>query len=270
MVVITSDERDVILDAVRVMYTDLARQPDREFHFPKGRAALEFEGYPDELLDPLPRQAVASYAGVSCPFRADVIREGDVVLDVGSGSGTDALIAGELVGPDGEVKGLDMTRAMRQRLRENADRMGADNVRVLDGNAESIPLPDASVDVVTTNGVLNLVPDKPKAVTELHRVLRAGGRVQVADIVLAETPSEACRREPELWAECIVGATKEEEYLELFREAGFRDVEVLSRLDYFARSPSEETRELAASLGAEAIVFRGRKTEATDREPHRS
>jgi ubiquinone/menaquinone biosynthesis C-methylase UbiE len=261
MVIITSDDREVILDAVRRMYTDLAREPDREFHFPTGRDACEFEGYPDELLEPVPPEAVASYAGVSCPFRADVIREGDTVLDIGSGSGTDVLIAAELVGPEGEVAGLDLTRAMRERLRENAGLMRADNVRTLDGNAESIPLPDASVDVVTTNGVLNLVPDKPAAVAEIHRVLRSGGRLQLADIVLAENPSDACRREPELWAECIVGATKEGEYLDLFREAGFRDLEVLSRLDYFARSPAEKTRELAASLGAEAVVLRGRKPE---------
>ena len=259
MVVITSDDREVILDAVRRMYTDVAREPDREFHFPTGRDACEFEGYPDDLLDPLPPEALASYAGVSCPFRAGVIREGDTVLDIGSGSGTDALIAAALVGPEGEVAGLDLTAAMRERLRENADRMGVDHVRALDGNAESIPLPDGSVDVVTTNGVLNLVPDKPAAVSEIHRVLGPDGRIQVADIVLAEEPSDACRSKPELWAECIVGATREGDYLQLFRDAGFRDVEVLSRLDYFARSPSPETRELAASLGAEAVVLRGRK-----------
>jgi arsenite methyltransferase len=259
MVVITSDTRDVILDAVRRMYTDVARDPDQGFHFPTGRGACEFEGYPPELLDPLPRGAVASFAGVGFPFAAEVIQEGQTVLDVGSGSGTDVLIAASLVGPQGEVVGLDMTAAMRERLRENAAEMGAGHVRALEGTAEEIPLPDGSVDVVTTNGVLNLVPDKPKAVAEIHRVLRSGGWVQVADIVLAEAPSEACRSKPELWAECIVGATKEGEYLDLFRDAGFQEVEVLHRIDYFSRSPSEATRDLAGSLGARAIVLRGRK-----------
>lgn len=259
MVVITSDQRDVILNAVRRMYTDVAREPERGFHFPTGRAACEFEGYEPELLDRLPPAALASFAGVGYPFFARVIREGDVVLDVGSGSGTDALIAGILVGRQGEVVGLDMTRAMRERLQENAAAMRAANVRVVDGHAEAIPLPDASVDVVTSNGVLNLVPDKRKAIAEIYRVLRPGGRVQIADIVLAETPSEACRSKAELWAECIVGATKESEYLGFFRDAGFQDAEVLSRLDYFAHSPDEETRKVAASFGAEAIVLRGRK-----------
>lgn len=260
MVVVTSEQRDVILGAVKMMYTDVARDPGKEFHFPTGRSACEFEGYDADLLDPLPAAAVASYAGVNCPFLAHVIREGDVVLDVGSGSGTDVLIASNLVGPGGEVFGLDMTRAMRERLEENAQAMGAENVRVLDGNAEEIPLPDASVDVVTSNGVLNLVPDKAKAVREIHRVLRPGGRVQISDIVLAETPSEACRSQPELWAECIVGATQENEYLELFRDADFQDVELLSSLDYFAHSGSEETRNVARSFGARAIVLRGRKS----------
>lgn len=259
MVVITSDERSVILDAVRQMYTDLARRPEGEFHFPTGRTACEFEGYDPELLDRVPTGALDSFAGVNCPFRADVIEEGDTVLDVGSGSGTDALIAAVLVGEEGRVLGLDMTRAMRERLERNAREMGAAHVEALDGSAEEIPLPDASVDVVTTNGVLNLVPDKERAVREIHRVLRPGGRLQLADIVLGEEPSAACRSKPELWAECIVGATKEDEYLGYFREAGFQDVEVLDRLDYFSRSPSDETREVAGSFDAEALVLRARK-----------
>lgn len=259
MVVITSDNRDIILGAVQRMYTDVARDPGRGFHFPTGRPACEFEGYTADLLDPLPPAALASFAGVNCPFIAGVIREGDTVLDVGSGSGTDTLIASMLVGPEGEVIGLDMTPAMRERLEENARTMGAGQVRVLDGNAEDIPLADDSVDVVTTNGVLNLVPDKARAVAEIHRVLRPGGRIQVSDIVLSQTPSEACRSKPELWAECIVGATREDEYLDFFRQAGFQEVEPLSRLDYFAHSPSDETRKVAASFGATALVFRARK-----------
>lgn len=262
MVVVTSENRNVILDAVRKMYTDVARDPERGFHFPTGREACEMEGYPAELLDPLPPSAVASFAGVGFPFAADVIREGHTVLDVGSGSGTDALIAARLVGPAGEVIGLDMTRAMRERLEGNARGMGAENVRVLDGNAESIPLPDGSVDVVTTNGVLNLVPDKAQAVREIYRVLRPGGWIQGADICLGQEPSAACRSKPELWAECIVGATREDEYLGFFREAGFHEVELLSDLDYFAHSPSDATRELASSLDARAIVFRARKSDS--------
>lgn len=259
MVVITSNQRDVILDAVRRMYTEVATLPEREFHFPTGRRACELVGYPADDLDPLPEGALESFAGVGYPFAAGVIRPGDVVLDIGSGSGTDALIAARRAGPEGEVIGLDMTDAMRSKLLGNARAAGLDNVRVIDGDAESLPLPDASVDVITSNGVLNLVPDKGAAVREIARVLRPGGRIQIADIVVGTNPSEACRSEPELWAECIVGAITEPEYVGLFREAGLAEVEVLSRHDYFAGSASEETRKVAGSFGAGAIVLRGRK-----------
>lgn len=260
MVVITSNQRDVILDAVRAMYTAVANEPQRTFHFPTGRRACEWVGYPAEQLDALPRAVVESFAGVGHPFAAGVIGPGDAVLDIGSGSGTDALIASLLVGPGGRVIGLDMTEAMREKLRANAARLGVSNVEVLEGNAEEIPLPDGSVTVVTSNGVLNLVPDKAKAIAGIFRVLAVGGRVQIADIVVRTPPSAACRAQPQLWAECIVGATTRDTYLDMFRAAGFERVEVLTELDYFAASPSEETRKVAASFGAHAIVLRAVKS----------
>jgi len=260
MVVITSSQRDVIFDAVRAMYTDVAAHPEKRFHFPHGRLACEYVGYPAELLDGIPAAAVESFAGVGFPFATAVIRTGDTVLDVGSGSGTDALIAATFVGPSGRVIGLDMTAAMRRKLERNARAMGAGPVEVLDGNAEEIPLPDASVDVVTSNGVINLVPDKPRAIAEIARVLRSGGRLQMADIVVGTLPSEACRSQPQLWAECIVGATTERDCLMGFEQAGLVEIEVLGRCDYFARSESPETRKVAAGFGARSIVFRARKS----------
>lgn len=259
MVAILSNQREVIFDAVRRMYTDVATMPEREFHFPTGRRACSFVGYPAEQLDRLPATAVESFAGVGYPFAAGVIRAGDTVLDVGSGSGTDVLIAADLVGPEGRVIGLDMTVAMREKLRANAAAAGAGNLDVLEGNAEAIPLPDASVDVVTSNGVLNLVPDKPRAIREIARVLRPGGRLQLADIVVETLPSEACRAHPELWAECIVGATTAERYVGEFEGAGLCDVEVLDRRDYFGGSGSAETRKVAGSFGAHSVVIRARK-----------
>jgi SAM-dependent methyltransferase len=259
MVAVLSNQREVIFDAVRRMYTDVALVPEREFHFPTGRRACEFVGYPAEQLDRLPAAAVESFAGVGYPFAAGVIRTGDTVLDIGSGSGTDAFIAAGLVGSSGWVIGLDLTEAMRDKLRANAAAAGATNLEVLAGNAESIPLPDASVDVVSSNGVLNLVPDKPRAIREIARVLRAGGRMQIADIVVRTLPSEACRAHPELWAECVVGATTAESYVAGFEAAGLCDVELLSRSDYFAGSSSAETRRVAGSFGAHGVVLRARK-----------
>ncbi len=259
MVAILSNQREVIFDAVCRMYTDVARMPEREFHFPTGRRACELVGYPAEQLDRLPPTAVESFAGVGYPFAAGVIRGGDVVLDIGSGSGTDALIAADLVGAGGRVIGLDLTEAMRGKLRANAALAAAAHLEVLAGNAEAIPLPSGSVDVVTSNGVLNLVPDKARALREIARVLRPGGRVQIADIVVRTLPSESCRSHPELWAECIVGATTAESYVAGFEAEGLRGVEVLSRSRYFEASSSAETRKVAGSFGAHAAVFRARK-----------
>ena len=261
MVVITANQRDIIMEAVRDMYTAVASRPDDTFQFPTGRRACEYVGYPAEELDQLPTAAVDSFAGVGYPFAGDGIRTGDTVLDIGSGSGTDVLISVLKTGPQGCVIGLDLTEAMRRKCLENARAMGAGNVEVMDGEAEAIPLPDNCVDVVTSNGVINLVPDKEAAVREIHRVLCPGGRVQIADIVVRDLPSDACRSEPQLWAECIVGATTAGEYLEAFRRVGFADVQTLQdrELDYFAASASDSTRKTAAGFGAHSIVLRATK-----------
>jgi ubiquinone/menaquinone biosynthesis C-methylase UbiE len=148
---------------------------------------------------------------------------------------------------------------MREKLERNAEEMGAANVTTVDGNAEEIPLDDTSVDVVNSNGVLNLVPDKESAIREIYRVLKPGGTNQISDIIVEIPPSEACRAKPELWAECIVGAVTQEQYLETLADAGFEDLEVIQRVDYFAASPSEETKNVAAGFNAHAIVITGSK-----------
>lgn len=256
MVAVLGFNREQIVGAVREMYSNVALEPDRVFHFPTGRQACLFVGYPEAWLDMLPATAVESFAGVGFPFRADVIRTGAHVLDIGSGSGTDALTAARLVGPEGVVYGLDMTPAMLDKLRGNVERTGATNVRVVEGNAEVVPLPDESVDVVTSNGVLNLVPDKRRALAEIFRVVRPGGSVQIADIVVAKPISESSRANPKLWAECVVGASIEDDYLDLFRQAGFTNVEVMWSFDYFSGSANAETRRIAGALGAKAIDLR--------------
>ena len=255
-----SDKKEFILKAVEEMYTDVASRPGAVFHFPTGRLACLYVGYPADQLDCLPAEATESFAGVSYPFVADIIREGDAVLDVGSGSGTDTLIAAMLVGPTGIVYGLDMTRAMREKLERNVAAMKIGNVRVVEGNAEQIPLPDASIDVVTSNGVLNLVPDKPAAFGEIARVLKPGGRLQISDIALRVPVSDQSRADPRLWAECVVGAITEHDYVSLLRAAGL-SVEVFHDLDYFAGSVNASTRRAAHALGAHAIVMRGCKPE---------
>lgn len=248
-----------ILDAVQEMYEEVAAYPTKEFHFPTGRSSCLVLGYPEDELDALPKDAVEPFAGVGYPFLADVIEPGDTVLDVGSGSGVDALIAARKAGSGGRVYGVDMTPAMIDRAESNIREAKVDNIQLLEGHAEDLPLGDESVDVVTSNGVFNLVPDKETAFREVNRVLKPGGHIQIADIVLTEPVSAGTKADPELWAECIVGAEPAEEYLDLIRSAGFEGVAVLDRIDYFSRSPDEGTRKAAEGLGAHTIVLTGEK-----------
>lgn len=248
-----------ILDAVQELYEEVAARPTKEFHFPTGRSSCLVLGYPEGELDGLPEEVVEPFAGVGYPFLADVIESGDTVVDVGSGSGVDAIIAARKTGSAGRVYGVDMTPAMIERAEENVREIGLENIELLDGHAEELPMLDASVDVVTSNGVFNLVPDKEKAFREVHRVLKPGGHIQIADIVLSEPASEESKANPELWAECIVGAEPTEVYLDLIQSVGFEDVMVLDRIDYFSRSPNESTRKAAEGLGAHTIVLTGQK-----------
>jgi arsenite methyltransferase len=259
MVAILGFTREDILLAVKDMYTAVATAPTKRFHFPVGLTGCRAVGYPEEALNGLPDAAVESFAGVGYPFRAAIIRTGDTVLDIGSGSGTDALIASGLVGPSGKVYTLDMTPAMVTKLRGLVAAAGASNIEVIEGNAERIPLPDASVDIVTSNGMLNLVPDKRRAIAEMFRVLRPGGRVQIADIVIGMPVTPDCAADPKLWAECVVGATIDADYLAMFRDVGFEDVEVLRELDYFAHSASPDTRDIARRFRARSIEITMRR-----------
>lgn len=253
MVAILGFSKEQITEAVRAMYADVANDPGQGFHFPVGRRAALALGYPEAGLDRLPQAAVERFAGVGYPFRAEVIRPGDVVLDIGAGSGTDALLASRLVGETGKVWALDITPPMLDRLKTTLQEAGITNVETIQGDAEHIPLPDGSVDVVTSNGVLNLVPDKRRAFAEIFRVLKPNGRVQLADVVIARPVPLGGRSDPQLWAECVVGASVDEDYLELFRDAGFASVEVLGEQDYFAESPSADTRRIASGLGARSV-----------------
>ncbi|WP_265519387.1 MerC family mercury resistance protein [Nitratireductor luteus] len=253
MVAILGFSKEQISEAVQAMYASVADDPHQGFHFPVGRPAALAVGYQGKELDGLPPSALDRFVGVGYPFRADVIRPGHTVLDIGSGSGTDTLIASRIVGETGKVWALDITPDMLTRLRATLKEVSIENVETIEADAERIPLPDNSVDVVTSNGVLNLVPDKHKAFAEIFRVLKPEGRVQLADIVISRPVPLGGRSDPKMWAECVVGASVDEDYLGLFSETGFTDVELLGEFDYFAESPSADTRRIAAGLGARSV-----------------
>ena len=171
----------------------------------------------------LPEQAVLASLGCGNPTALAELKEGEVVLDLGSGGGIDVLLSAKRVGPTGKAYGLDMTDEMLALARANAERAGARNVEFLKGEIEAIPLPDESVDVIISNCVINLSADKRQVLREAFRVLRPGGRFAVSDVVVrGEVPAEV-RRSMELWVGCVAGALEESEFEALLREVGFED-----------------------------------------------
>lgn len=255
----TSLDTTKLYNAVQEMYEDVAACPTKNFHFPTGRSSCLHLGYPEKELDAIPETSIESFAGVGYPFLADVIKKGDTVVDIGSGSGADALIAALKTGQEGKVIGIDMTPAMISKAELNIQKSGMEHVKIVEGNADNIPLEDSSTDVVTSNGVINLVPDKEKAFKEAYRILKPKGHLQIADIVLSKPVSDKSKSNAQLWAECIVGAEPVDVYVDLIRAAGFKNVNIIDRLDYFARSSNESTKKAAKGLGAHTIVLTGIK-----------
>jgi arsenite methyltransferase len=190
---------DVLRDEIRRTYTDVSTDQDEQFIFPTGRAWAQELGYPEPELERVPDATVESFAGVANHWVLGRVEPGAVVLDLGCGAGTDLLIAAQMTGPTGDVIGVDMTSAMLDRARASADAMGLDNVALHEALIESLPLADASVDAVISNGVIDLVPDKDAVLDEIDRVLRPGGRLQLADVVIHRAVSEDSRKRIDLW-----------------------------------------------------------------------
>lgn len=190
----------ILRDEIQAIYARVAATPDGEFHFHRGpEYAVGRLGYDAAELAALPLEVTSSFAGVGNPHAMDAIDPSAVVLDIGCGAGTDLLLAARRLGPAGRAIGVDMTDAMRARAAAGASACGLTNVEVRSGDATRLPVDDRSVDVVISNGVLNLVPDKPAALAEIARVLKPGGRVQIADITIAEALSEDARKDIDLW-----------------------------------------------------------------------
>lgn len=192
-------DRDVLRGAIRDEYDIVARDPRRGFHFHTGRPLAALLGYADEWLKDVPESSIESFAGTGNPFSMGPVRPGERVVDVGAGAGIDSLIAARMVGPDGRVVGVDMTPAMLDKARAAAAEAGLANVEFREGYGEALPVEDVWADVVISNGVLNLMPDKRAALREMARVLKPEGRLQIADILVNKEVPASAKEKIDLW-----------------------------------------------------------------------
>jgi len=207
---------------VKAMYRSVAENPHGDFHFEMGRAMAERLGYPSADLDPIPEQAIESFAGVGYYFHLARLKDGETVLDLGSGSGMDTFFASLKVGRHGKVIGVDMTDEQLAKANRLRDLYQFTIVTYLKGYIEDVPYPPASVDAVISNGVINLAVDKTKVFREVYRLLKSGGRLAISDIVTEVQLPESIVCNSTLWAACIGGAAQQQSYRDQMEAAGLR------------------------------------------------
>lgn len=236
---------------VKEMYREVAEEPDKEFHFETGRQLAVRLGYPVAELDAIPAPSIESFAGVGYYFDLAAIKPDEVIVDLGSGSGMDSFLAARQTGAAGRVVGVDMTEAQLDKASRLADDHGIANVEFVKAYIEHLPLESDSADVVISNGVINLSPDKAKVFAEAARVLRAGGRLAVADIVTATQLPESVTCDAALWAACIGGAMQRDDYREALEAAGF-ELDDLKENDEY-RFVSERADNATKKYGVKSV-----------------
>ncbi len=246
----TFDPKD-LESKVKAMYRSVAENPTGEFHFEMGRALAERLGYDPADLDRIPAEAIASFAGVGFYFDLADLKPGETVVDFGSGSGMDTFIAARKVGAQGGVFGIDMTDEQRTKAERLRLRDGFTNVKYLKGYIEDVPLPDATANVVISNGVINLAVDKGKVFREAARLLRPGGRLALADIVTDVQLPEKITCNSDLWAACIGGAAQRQGYRALIEAAGMRVTREKENSQY--AFISENARGASRKFGVKSI-----------------
>lgn len=246
-------------EQVHETYDRVAREPGGDFHFHRGPVyASEYLKYNKEELDELPEESTARFAGVANPHRIGVIEPGQTVLDHACGAGMDLLLAAKKVGPTGKAIGVDMTAGMRENARSAAENAGLSGiVDIREGLYEELPVEDESVDVVISNGVINLAPDKEKVFKEIYRVLKPGGRLFLADVVVQRELTLEARSNPDIWAACIGGALPEPELKEITEAVGLVDGEIQERFDCFKNTSAEV--KVSKDLYVQGVNFFARK-----------
>jgi ubiquinone/menaquinone biosynthesis C-methylase UbiE len=242
---------------VQDMYRMVADEPTGEFHFEMGRPLAERLGYPSDELDQIPSAAIESFAGVGYYFDLANLRKGESVLDLGSGSGMDSFLAARKVGPTGSVIGIDMTDAQLEKATRLARDAGIQNITFQKSYIETLNLEDSSINVVISNGVINLCPDKKSVFREIARVLKRHGRMAIADIVTEKELPEKVTCDASLWAACIGGALQQKTYRTLIEDAGLRINAVREQPDY--RFLSKSAQGASRDYGVKSICLEAEK-----------
>jgi arsenite methyltransferase len=243
---------------VKDMYRSVAEDPHGEFHFEMGRVLAERLGYSPGDLDRIPAEAIESFAGVGYYFHLAALKGGETVVDLGSGSGMDTFIAALKVGPGGKVIGVDMTDEQRRKAERLRDRDGFGTVAYVKGYIEDVPLPDGIADVVISNGVVNLAPDKGKVFREAARLLKPGGRLAISDIVTEVQLPESIVCNSTLWAACIGGAAQQNDYRSQIEAAGLRVVTVEDNPQY--QFISDNAKGASKKFGVKSVSLLAQRT----------
>jgi arsenite methyltransferase len=263
----TTTERQLdtadLTERVKGMYQEVALHPDHDFHFETGRALAERLGYPVADLDRIPAGAIDSFAGVGYFLDLAAIAPGEVVLDLGSGSGTDSFLAAVAAGETGSVIGIDMTAEQLTKATDLAAKAGIANVEFREGQIEEPPVEPGSIDCVVSNGVVNLSPDKTAVFAAAATALRPGGRLAIADIVSAKQLPEGVTCDASLWAACIGGAMQRDLYVEAIEAVGFEILELCDNERY--RFISDRADSATSKYGVTSISLLARRPEEGSR-----
>ena len=252
---VTVDTND-LTEKVQHVYRAVATEPAGDYHFELGRSLAERLGYPADVLDRIPAAAIESFAGVGYFFDLAELRDGESVVDLGSGSGTDAFFAATQVGEAGTVVGVDFTAEQLEKARGLGARGEFGRVEFREGRIERVPADDASADCVISNGVINLSPDKGHVFAEAARVLRPGGRMAIADIVSERQLKDSIVADEDLWASCIGGAAQQDAYRQAIEAASLRIEQVRDNPYEFI---SQRAREASAQYGVKSVSLLARK-----------
>jgi ubiquinone/menaquinone biosynthesis C-methylase UbiE len=247
---------------VKTMYRQVAEEPHADYHFELGRPLAEHLGYPKSVLDRIPEGAIESFAGVGYFFDLAELRDGERVVDLGSGSGMDVFFAAVRVGAAGTVVGVDFTAEQLAKARGLAAEGGFDQVEFREGRIERLPAEDESADCVISNGVINLSPEKQRVFAEAARVLRPGGRLAIADIVSEQQLKESIVCDADLWASCIGGAAQQDSYQQAIQAAGLRIKEIRENPYEFI---SEQARDASAKYGVKSVSLLAMKADGRPR-----